>query len=340
MKRINIKAVKFLILIAVAILIICLGVAIGTVNVSVLDILKTIFKKLLGMGSQSLETDIILNIRLPRVLLAFLVGASLSVGGVVIQSVLKNPLATPYTIGVSSGASLAVSIVIILGISVPFLGVFFKPIVGFLAAIASVFSIIAFTYAIDKTTTSNTIVLTGMVISLFYSSIQTLITAISHSDIKQVILWQMGSFGLRGWEFVFVIFLFFIFGVFLLMFLAKELDVLTFGDDQAKSIGVEAKKVTILLLTVSAILTGASVAACGIIGFVDLVTPYIARRIFGSKHIYVVPSSAIIGGSIMVLADLISRTAISPAELPVGAVTAFIGAPFFGYIYLIQNKRG
>jgi len=336
------KKIKLLLIVVIAIAAIFISVLVGSVALNAFDILSIIGERLFGIQAphiSDVQKEIIWNIRLPRVLLAFLAGGALALGGAVVQSALKNPLASPYTMGVSAGASLAISIVIAFGLTIPALGIFFRPLVGFSAGILAVVSVIAFTMAVDKRTTGMTIVLTGMVLSLFYNAIQTLISATNQDSIREITLWQMGSFAMRGWVFVFTLLPFFIVGVISLMFFTRELDVMTMGDEQARSIGVNTSFVMPVVLSLSALLVGAAVAVCGIVGFVDLVTPHIARRIFGSRHIYILPASVIIGGTMMVLADLAARSILAPTELPVGAVTATVGVPFFCYIFFSGRRK-
>jgi len=149
----------------------------------------------------------------------------------------------------------------------------------------------------------------------------------------------MGSFAMRGWPYVKMLLPFFVIGAAGVLFYTKEMDILTLGDEQAKSAGVETGLLRKKLLVFSAVLTGAAVALCGVIGFVDLISPHAARKITGSGHRFLIPMSFLLGGSLMVIADLAARTVISPSELPVGAVTALLGAPFFAWIYFRQKKR-
>lgn len=276
---------------------------------------------------------------MPRVFLAFLVGGSLAVSGSVVQSILKNELASPYTLGVSSGASLGAGLVIVLGISIPFVGSFTLPVVGFLFGLLTVFGVITFSSKIDKTMSNNTIILAGMVFSLFVNALLTTLTALFSEDIKSITLWQMGSFSMKGWSYVKMIIPFALIGMIGVLKYTKEMDILTFGEEQAKAVGVDTNKVKKRLFLFSTILTGGAVALSGTIGFVDLIAPHIVRRVFGSKHSYVIPMSFVFGGSLMVITDLISRTIVSPAELPVGAITAIIGAPFFAYVYFSKARR-
>ena len=333
---------SIILLILMTFLILCIGTSIGSANTSIKDILAIIGHKVFGIplfkGIDNNSVSIIWNLRLPRVLLAFIVGGSLSVSGAVVQSVLKNPLASPYTLGVSSGASLGVGLLFISGFSMPFIGKLTMPIVGFLCGIITVFAIVKFSSIVDKGMSNTTIILSGMVFSLFFNAILTTITALYSEDIKSIVLWQMGSFSMKGWSYVKIGMPFFIIGIIGVMLYCKEMDILSFGEEQAKSVGVDTTKVKRNLLILTAILTGSAVAISGTIGFVDLIVPHLARRIFGAKHKNVIPICVIFGGGFMVITDLIARTIVVPSELPVGAITALIGAPFFAYIYFKKSR--
>lgn len=324
-------------------LIISIGTSIGSSNIHILDtmsiILNNIFKIPLREGIDLKDVSIIWSLRLPRVLLAFMVGGCLAVSGSVVQSILKNELASPYTLGVSSGASLGAGLVIVLGVSIPFLGQLTLPVIGFLFGLITVYGVIVFSSKIDKTMSNNTIILAGMVFSLFVNALLTTLTALFSEDLKSISLWQMGSFSMKGWSYVKVLIPFLLIGFIGVIRYTKEMDILTFGEEQAKAVGVDTNKVKKHLFIFSAVLTGSAVALSGTIGFVDLIAPHIVRRVFGSKHKYVIPMSFVFGGSLMVITDLIARTIVSPAELPVGAITAIIGAPFFAYVYFSKGKK-
>ncbi|WP_018591699.1 FecCD family ABC transporter permease [Terrisporobacter glycolicus] len=321
--------------------IIWLGTSIGSSDISIFDTLSIIGNKMLNLPLSENVTpkhiSIIWNLRLPRVLLAFLVGGCLATSGAVVQSILKNELASPYTLGVSSGASLGAGLIIVTGISIPLIGGFTLPFIGFIFGLITMFSVIVFSTKIDKTMSNNTVVLVGMVLSLFVNALLTTLTAFFSNDLKSIALWQMGSFAMRGWTYVGLILPFFLVGMLGVFKYTKEMDILTFGEEQAKAVGVDTYKVKRKLFVYCAILTGGSVALSGTIGFVDLIAPHVVRKAFGSNHKYVIPMSFLFGGGLMVIADLISRTLFAPIELPVGAVTALIGAPFFAYVYF---KKG
>jgi len=334
--------VKIITGVIVSFLIIIAGMSLGSSGISFGDTvqitLHKIFKIPLSENIDPKDVSIVWLLRLPRVLLAFLVGGSLAVSGAVCQSILRNPLASPYILGVSSGASLGAGLIIISGISLPFLGGFSLPLTGFIFGLAAVFFVAAFSSRIDKSMSNNTIILCGMVLSLFLNALLTALSAIFSDDLRRIALWQMGSFAMRGWTYIILLLPFLVIGITGIFLYTKEMDILSFGDDQAKSAGVETGSLRKKLLALCAVLTGAAVALSGVIGFVDLIAPHAARRIAGSRHKYLIPMSFILGGSLMVCADLAARTAVSPSELPVGAITALIGVPFFAWVYF--HRRG
>ncbi|BAK80852.1 FecCD family ABC transporter permease [Candidatus Arthromitus sp. SFB-rat-Yit] len=333
--------IRFIFVIVISFIAVTLGLIIGGGADNLENIFRIILHKLFGMNLKEsispTEVSIIWNIRFPRVLLAFMVGGMLSVSGVIIQSVLRNPLASSYTMGISSGASLGIGIFTVGNIS--FLGYDTSPIVGFVFSVLSILFVISLCRKFDKSMSNNTIVLVGMVMSLFLNSIFILITSIRHESLSSIIVWQLGSFSSRGWEYIFSIIPCLIIGVILAIFYSKELDIITFGDDMSKSVGVNVSRIKIVMLILVSILTGASIAASGVIGFIDLIVPHISRKLFGSKHIVVILSSLFIGGILMVLFDIISRTIIYPAEIPIATINALIGTPIFCYIFFREYRR-
>lgn len=335
--KINRKRNLAFLTIPIVFLVICIGTSIGSSNINLFDIFSIIGNKLVNIPLRKnitgQEIAIIWELRFPRVLLAFMVGGALAVSGAVVQSVLKNQLASPYTLGISSGSGLGAAFVIIFGISVPLIQEFTLPIVGFLFGLFTVIIVIAFAKKVDRFLSNNTIILAGMVFSLFLNAILTTIGSMHGDSLKAISLWQMGSFSVKGWSYVKVFIPFLLIGIIGISLYTKEMDILTFGENNAKAVGVDTDKIKTRLFLFIAILTGSAISLSGIIGFVDLIAPHVVRKVFGAKHSLVVPMSFIFGGVLMVVTDLISRTIISPSELPVGAITALIGSPFFAYIY-------
>jgi len=334
--------IKIAVAVCVSVVAILLGIAIGSVNIPVMDVLRIIGNRALGLNLPENITPqraaIVFSQRMPRTLVAFIVGAMLSVSGAVMQSVLRNPLASSYTLGVSSGASLGASLVILVGVTLPFLPILSTPILGFAFGFATILIVMAIARQLDVRMDNHTIILTGMVFALFINAISTLMFSFFREGTQRMIFWQMGSFRLLGWDTVYILAPVALVGILLITYFKLELDVMTFGEEQAQSIGVNTRKIKLALLITAAALTGSAIAFAGVIGFVDLVAPHIVRKIYGSSHKHVIPMSAIVGGTFMVVADLAARTLTSPVELPVGAVTAIIGAPFFAYIYFNRRK--
>lgn len=340
--NINKKYRLSIITLFIVFLVIGIGTSIGSSNINITDIFKIIISKTTSInmaeGIDKSDIAIIWTIRLPRVLLAFTVGGALAVSGTVVQSVLKNPLASPYTLGITSGASLGVGIVIITGISIPILGNYSMSFIGFIFSLATMILILSISKRLDKYLSNNTIILMGMVISLFLNAILTIFSALYSKKIEAISRWQMGSFSLKGWSYLKMGLPFIIIALIWIAFYIKEMDILTFGEEDAKSMGVETEKTKYKLFIIVSILTGAAVSMSGVIGFIDLIAPHVARKLFGARHKFVIPVAFVFGGVMMVITDLVARIIIAPVELPVGAITALIGAPVFAYIYF--SKRG
>ncbi len=324
-------------------MLIAVTISIGSSNIPIKDIVFIIYNKIFNPNNlENIDQKyvvIVWNLRLPRAVLALLVGASLAVSGSAMQSILKNPLASPYTLGVSAGASLGVAVVIIFNLSIPFLGYFTLTTIGFLSGLITVVAVLAFSRAVDKNFSNQTIILAGVILGLFVSAALTTITALAQDDLKRIILWQLGSFSSRSWQHVLAILPFFIVGVLGTIFYSRELDSLAFGEEQALSLGIEVNKVKRRLILFSAILAGSAVAVSGPIGFVGLVIPHIVRKIFGPRHAVVIPMAIVFGGGFLIITDLIARTVMAPIELPVGAITALIGAPFFALIFFYSRRK-
>ena len=323
--------------------ILILAIRQGSVYISLRDLFGIIGSHITGKelpaGIDPMMDSIFWTIRMPRAVMAFLVGGALSLSGACMQALLQNPLASSYTLGVSSGASLGAALVLILEISVPVLAGFMLPFAGFVFGLATVFAALMLASAIDRSVSNTTVVLIGMVLSLFVNGMMNLLSTLNSDHSKQLILWMMGSFSARGWKHCAILFPVCLAGFIFLMLTSRKLDIMSFGDLQAQAMGVDAKKTKITAILICSLLTGVSVAFTGVIGFVDLAAPHIVRKIFGSSHRVVLPMSFIYGGAFMALCDLISRTLLSPREIPVGAVTALIGAPFFAYVFFASRRK-
>lgn len=321
---------------------ILLGISIGTVSVPIFTILQIMMSKLFGFISldqiDPMFSSIVLNIRLPRVILAGLVGASLAIAGAAFQGLLRNPLADPYTLGVSSGASVGAVLTLFFQLSIPIIGSFTLPLLSILFSWVTIFLVLAFARKIERSMKVETIILTGIIFSSFLGAIISLMIALTGDELRQIIGWLLGSVSMRGWEYIKIILPFFILGSTILLFNAKELNAMSFGEERAHHLGVNVQRRKLIILTAGSILTGAAVAVSGTIGFVGLVIPHLSRLLWGPDHRHLLPLSIITGSGFLILADLLSRTIISPTELPIGVITALIGAPVFAII-LLQRKR-
>lgn len=237
------KKIYILITIFICIIVIILGIGVGSVylppKLTTNILMNKIFSKPLSEDIQAAAVSIVWNLRIPRTLLAFIVGGALAVSGTVMQSVLKNPLASSYTLGVSSGASVGAGIVIITGLTIPFLGILVLPMFGLTFGLLTVFLAVTFSAKLDRNMSNNTIILVGMVFSLFINAILTLMSSLAREHLQQLIFWQMGSFSSREWSSVIILLPIVIIGVLILMTYSRELDLMTFGEEQASAVGVE-----------------------------------------------------------------------------------------------------
>lgn len=320
-----------------AVFVLC--VCIGSVNINISDLLETIWGAVTGKEiSDSVYRSIIISVRIPRVICVALSGAALSLCGAAMQGILKNPLADGSTLGVSSGASLGAVLAIAFGINIPWIHGAGTMLLAMIFAFASLIIILGFARKIDKSLATNTIILTGIVFSMFINSIISLIIAFAGDRVKTITFWTMGS--LANTDYLNVITLLIavlIFGAPILKN-ARELNALAIGEDNARSIGVDVKKVKLVVLIAVSALIGVCVSIGGTIGFVGLVTPHMTRMIVGPNHKKLLVSSMFFGSVFLMLADLISRTVLSPMELPIGVVTSFIGAMVFVYIFYKNRK--
>lgn len=324
--------IGYIMSISVLLLAIWLGVSVGSVKVPIQTLWDT--------GADAIATNIVWKIRMPRVVLAGLVGASLAIAGAAFQSLLKNPLADPYTLGVSSGASVGAVATLFFGISIPFLGIFTLPVFSMVGALVTMLLVISFAKLVDRGMKMETIILTGIIFSSFLGSVISLMIALTGEELRQIIGWLLGSVSMRGWSFVQMALPFVIVGTFLLWINRRELNAMLFGEERAKHLGVDVKKRKMMILIGGSMLTGTAVSVSGTIGFVGLVVPHMTRLLFGSDNRHVLPLSFINGASLLIICDLVSRTIISPTELPIGVITAFIGAPVFAFIFFKQRKKG
>lgn len=313
-----------------------ISLAIGAVSIP----LSGTFAMLLGADSSSLsatEATILTQLRLPRILTACLVGSSLGAAGVGFQGLFRNPLADPYVIGASSGAGLGVTLAVVVGFHVNLLG--FSGI-SLAALIGSVLAVIV-VYGIGSIGGENSplaLLLAGVALSSMINAVVSLLMFMSDEKIVVIFGWLMGSLAGNDWLVVQTTTASAIVGGGLLWSMSRPLDANLLGEAAAKSLGLHTVRFRILVVTAAGIVTAAAVSAAGIIGFVGLIAPHIARALVGPRHVWLIPTGAIVGAIILLVADGVARTVVAPAELPVGIVTALLGCPFF--LFLLKSRYG
>lgn len=284
-----------------------------------------------------IQQHILSQIRIPRVLFAFVAGAGLALCGMVFQAMFNNPLATPFTLGVASGASLGAALYVSLGLSFSLLGIDGTSLAAFLGAILA----ISFVYSISRFRhgfSTETLLLTGVAISFFFSSLILFTQYLSNvNDSFRILRWLMGGLNIVGYRDLLQLLPFVSICIATVLWLSRELNLLVAGDDLALSRGVSVQKTRYLLFFVTSLCVGAIVALCGPIGFVGMMVPHICRLLIGNDHRWLIPASLLFGGAFLIVCDTIARLIIAPAEIPVGVITTLLGGPFFLWL-LIRSK--
>lgn len=321
----------------------CLCVCVGSVNVPLGETIRVIWNALKSLFTgagipDSTYSSIILSVRLPRVLCVALTGAALCVSGAAMQGLLKNPLADGSTLGVSSGASLGAVAAIAFGISFPGLPFAGSMVMAIVFAFFSLLLILGLAYKLDFSLSTNTIILIGVIYSMFVSSLLNIITTFAASRVRQITFWTMGS--LQGTSYQNAGVLLVALGVCgtLILMKAPELNAFAIGEDNARHIGVDVRRVKLTVLVLVSILIGVCVSIGGNIGFVGLVTPHVVRMLTGPNHKRLLPASLFGGAVFLLLADLAARVLLRPLELPIGVVTSLVGAVVFVYIFYTTRK--
>ena len=316
--------------------VILVSITLGSVRLPPWHSIQILVNGLLGLPGPWSQTEqaIILSLRFPRVLLAGLVGAGLSVSGVVFQALLRNPLADPYILGVSSGSAVGAIVAILAGLSALSLGL---PLISFVGALLTVALVLYFGRQ-DGKIHPNTLLLAGVIVGSFLSALIMFFISISQKEeLHTIIFWLMGDFSLSNAETLLVIFPYLLAGIGVIYLQARRLNLVLSGEENARQLGVDVGRLRILSYLFASLMTAASVSVCGLIGFVGLIVPHGARLIFGPDHRVLIPSSALIGASFLIASDTLARTLLAPVELPVGVITAAFGGPFF--IYLLKTRK-
>ena len=326
-------------LLAVVALVGCLGF--GTEVISFSQIVSLVTGAMIGKTSSQAGTDptavILLQVRLPRVLLAFLVGGSLAAVGVALQALLRNPLADPFVLGISSGAALGAAIALLFGVGLSMWSLSALPVCGFVGALVALLIL----YRISTTQfgfSIYTLLLAGVILSAIFSALIMFLTSVSEPNRAfGMYAWLMGSLTGPDYSTLGILVVYLGMGLLVLASQAQSLNLLTMGEEAARSLGVEVERVKKLVFVATALITGAVVAFSGLIGFVGLIVPHAVRLAVSADHRLLLPVAGLTGGVFLMVADTAARTLISPSEIPVGVITALVGGPVF--LYLLVNRR-
>lgn len=326
-----------IILLLLIVLLLGIGVTLGAIDYSIIDVYATILDRFFPnhFDIPELAETIIWNIRLPRIIFGIISGIGLGIAGCVLQGILKNPLASPYTLGIAHGAGFGAAIAIIYGTGI---------IAGQYLIIgnAFVFSLIPtffiFTITRYKKATPETMILAGISMMYLFSAAITLVEYFAEAEaVKAVVFWMVGDLGKAAWDKLLPMTVVIVCCTPLLVWKAWDLNIMGTGDENAKSLGVNVERSRIFMMVLSSLLIAIVVCFTGAIGFIGLVAPHIARLVIGGDNRYLIPASGLAGAVLLVIADIAAMQIIAPAILPVGVMTAFLGVPMF--LYLIMRKR-
>jgi iron complex transport system permease protein len=312
-----------------------ISLSVGSVHISLERVFQFLISALQGNLSVSSEEELILfSVRLPRIIFAGIVGAALSLGGVIFQAILRNPLADPYILGISGGSALGAIVGIVIGAGSFYLGI---PLLAFLGALATVFLVFAMAGGNRGPLLDNSLLLSGVVVNAFFSAaILFFLSIVNSMELHSITFWLMGDLSNASIREIVIVGVCLLLGFALLYAQARKLNLIVQGEDTAQHLGVNVEKTKQWLMIVTSLIISVAVSLAGIIGFVGIMVPHLMRLVFGSDHRLILPVSALFGAAFLIVADTIARLVFAPAELPVGVVTALCGAPYF--IFLLKRK--
>ncbi|MFC1968396.1 FecCD family ABC transporter permease [Chloroflexota bacterium] len=324
----------------VLVVVILLATSIGSVHIPLLTTFSILLAELplldIAQTWQSTISTIVLEIRLPRVILAGLVGASLATAGATYQGLFRNPLADPYLIGVSQGAALGAVTGFLLPVTWHNLGFSIIPLLAFTGAVVATAAVYGLA-RVGKTVPVTTLILAGVALGALLGSIVSYLIISSGEKMHGIIFWLMGSFSLSQWSEIGIVLPYVVTGIAVILIFARLLNVMQLDEEQAQQLGINVERLKIILLAAATLITAASVSFVGTIGFVGIITPHAVRLIWGADHRFLLPLSVLSGAIFMILADLVARTVLAPTEIPIGVITAICGAPFF--LYLLRRRK-
>lgn len=329
---------------ALLLLSIVVSLSLGTAHaqIPVHDVWRILWHRLPYVGNwvtpdwQAASEQIVFKVRFPRIMLAVLVGACLSLAGAGFQGVLRNPLADPYTLGVASGASVGAAFLILFGLQTAVAGKWSIPAVAFLTGMLSLLAVLRLA-SMNGKFQLETLILSGVVVQAFLGSLVSFMVSLSDQVVNEIINWLMGSLTFKGWSEVSVLLPYLLIGILVLLSYSRTLNLFALGERQAEHLGVNVTRTRLIVLAVSTLITAAAVSMSGTIGFVGLVVPHLVRLIVGPDYRLIIPITGLFGAVYLLWADTLARTLLSPTEIPLGVVTSFLGAPFF--IYLLRKQK-
>jgi len=290
------------------------------------------------VSASQAEQIIVFTIRLPRVILAIIVGGALASAGVVFQGLFRNPMAEPYVIGVSSGAALGATLAFTLHLNINLMGLSSVPVMAFTGGLATT-AIVYNLGRVGRQVPLTVLLLAGIAVGSFMSAVNSILMIFNREEIHEIVFWLMGGFSARGWEHVQAAFPYIAIGLVFITAHVDDLNIMLLGEEKAQQLGLNINRVQLVLISAASLVTAAAVSVSGIIGFVGLIIPHTVRLIIGPDHRFLLPAAALLGGIFLLLADTLARTVVSPMELPVGVITSLAGAPFFLYL-LRKNRQG
>jgi iron complex transport system permease protein len=312
------------------------GTAFGAVSVPPSEVVTALGRALRGLPT-GLAGTLILDVRLPRVLLAALVGASLAGAGTLYQALFRNPLADPYILGISSGAGLGAMIALVLTAGATALRFGAVPVAAFAGAMLTMLLVVRLANVRGRLDPTS-LLLAGVALSYTLAAVTSFVMVLAREQMAAIVYWMMGGFSAATWGYVWMIAPMFLLGVAVPLLSTRELDLMLLGDERAGHLGLSVERFKLVMLAAASLLTAAAVAVAGLIGFVGLMVPHMVRLVLGPDHRRLLPASLLTGAIVLVLADLIARTIIAPIEIPVGIVTAVLGGPFFIWL-LVSGER-
>lgn len=325
------KGFTYILLLIILILSMGFSAMVGAVKIPLARLIE-ILATINAPGLYKTDKLILFSLRIPRILESDLVGMALAVVGACFQGLLKNPMADPYVLGISSGAAFGATIAIILG-----LGVVATNALAFLIALVTVFMVYVMAKRGSKVDMTS-MLLAGVAVSAFLSSVISFFMLLNHEEMSRIVFWTMGSLSYVTWREVIISTIIILPLSFIVYLYSKELNALLTGEESAYHLGIDVEKTKRILLVIGSLITAAAVSVSGIIGFVGLIIPHIVRLFTGPDHRMLIPISAISGGIFLVWADTLSRFILSPAEIPIGIITSAVGGPFFLYL-LVKSRR-